>query len=201
MLRFNSRALFCLALSILAGAEAHAKPEDGSAAQKAAPGVAAFIGEQPISLADVDAKALGTNMKLAQSLYEARQQALHEIIMERLLKKESTTQGITLEELIQKRVAEKIQPVTDADVEAFYNANRARMRGQTLEAMSARIRQYLGSQRTTEARQNLLDELKKASNVRIALEPPRVEITIAANDPVQGPADAKVTIVEYADFQ
>jgi protein-disulfide isomerase len=33
------------------------------------------------------------------------------------------------------------------------------------------------------------------------LEPPRVEVTLAANDPSRGPAAAPVTIVEYSDYQ
>lgn len=186
---------------MLLSASVWAESEDESDKPKAKAGIAAYIDGKAVTIADLDAKALGTNMKLAQSLYEARQEALNRIIMERLLAEEAAAQGTTLDALISKRVAEKAQPVTDADVEAFYNANRARMRGQTLEAMSGRIRPYLATQRMDEARQSLLDELKQKSDVRITLEPPRADVVITANDPVQGPADAKVTIVEYADFQ
>lgn len=194
-------ALFCATLSMLISAGVWAEPEDGSDTPKDQAGIVAYIGGKAVTIADLDAKALGTNMKLAQSLYEARREALNQIIMERLLAEEAAAQGTTLDALISKRVAEKAEPVTDADVEAFYNAKRSQMRGQTLEAMSGRIREYLASQRMSEARQSLLDELKQKSDVRITLEPPRVDVVIAANDPVQGPADAKVTIVEYADFQ
>jgi hypothetical protein len=197
----NRQSIICVALSMLMGAGVWAKSEGEADTTKAEAGIAAYIGGKAITVADVDARALGTNMKLAQSLYEARQEALNQIIMEQLLAQEAAAQGTTLEALIEKRLAENTQPVTDADVEAFYNANSARMRGQPLEAMSERIRQYLVSQRSGEGRQRLLDELKRKSDVRITLEPPRVNVVIAANDPVQGPADAKVTIVEYVDFQ
>jgi len=187
---------------MLISAAAYAEPKgESETPTKAETGIAAYIGGKAITVADLDAKALGSDMKLAQSLYDARLATLNQIIMERLLAEEAASQNTTVDALINKRLAEKTQPVTDADVEAFYNARRSRMRGQTLESMSARIRQYLESQRMSEARQSLLDELKQKSEVRITLEPPRVDVVIAASDPVQGAAEAKVTIVEYADFQ
>ncbi|UCE60658.1 MAG: hypothetical protein JSU63_02685 [Phycisphaerales bacterium] len=201
MLTINRRALMCAALSMLIGAAAWAQSEGKSDTGKAEAGVAAYIGGKAVTLAEVDAKALETNMKLAQSLYEARQAALDQIIMERLLAAEGVAEGTALDALINERVAGKARPVTDADIEGFYNANKARMGGKSLEEMSGRIRQYLRSQSMNKARQTLLDEMKQKSDVRIMLEPPRVTVVIADNDPAQGPATAKVTIAEYVDFQ
>jgi|GEM_PF-1983105 len=201
MLRINRWVLLHAAFCMLLSTAAWAGSGGDSGTSKADAGIAAYIGGKPITMAELDAKAIGKNMKLAQSLYDARQKALDDIIMERLLADEAAAQGISVDVLIAKRLAESAPPVTDAAVESFYNANKARMGGKPLEAMSARIRQHLATQGQGAARKNLLNELKKKSDVRIALEPPRAEIVLAANDPVQGPADAKVTIVEYVDFQ
>jgi hypothetical protein len=201
MARIRRAAPICAALTMLIGTAVRAQPEGDAAKPEAEAGIAAYVGGKAITMADVDAKALGTDMKLAQTLYEARQRALDQIIMEQLLAKEAAAESLTLDALISKRIAEKTTAVTDEEVEAFYNANRSRMRGQTLEAMSGRIREYLASQRSSTARQSLLDELKEKSDVRITLEPPRVTVVIAANDPAWGPSSAKVTIVEYVDFQ
>jgi hypothetical protein len=200
MLISNRGPILCVTAAALLAGHAWAEPEDKPKTPEAEPGVAAYIGDGTITIADLDARALRTNMTLAQSLFEARQAALDEIIMERLLTAEAASLGVAVDALIAQRISEKSEPVTDAHVEAFFNANRARMQG-GLDAMKERIRQYLQSQRTTEARQDVLNELKKRSDVRIALEPPRVDVVVAANDPVQGPAGAKVTIVEYVDFQ
>ena len=83
-----------------------------------------------MTIADLDAKALGTNMKLAQSLYEARQEALNQMIMERLLMEEAAAQGITLEALISKlagpagliygpQVWQALQDHTDTDLSTW----------------------------------------------------------------------------------
>ena len=63
------------------------------------------------------------------------------------------------------------------------------------------IRTYLENQRRFEARKAYLDQVKKDAAVRISLQPPRAEVKIAAHDPVKGPDLAKITIVEFSDFQ
>jgi nitrogenase subunit NifH len=201
MSRIKLRVVTYAALSALGGAavwaQAPAKPD----APKPDPGVGAYIGGKPVTLQELDAKALKTDMKLAQSLYDARRAALDQVLMERLLGDDAAAQKITVDELIRKRVAEKSKPVTDADVETYYKANSARMGGKTLEQVSAQIRPFLANQQETDAKNNLLAELKTKAEVKIVLDAPRADVIIAANDPVLGPKDAKVTIVEFSDFQ
>lgn len=188
-------------LSAVASLAAMAQAPPKSDAPATKEGVAATIGGKPVTLQELDAKALKMNMKLAQSLYDARRAALDQVLMDRLLGEEAAAQKITVDELIQKKVAEKAKPVTDAEVEAFYNAQKARMGSQTLEQASANIRRQLSSQKENEARNTLLNELKGKAEVKVMIEPPRAEMVLAANDPTKGPATAKVTIVEYSEFQ
>jgi hypothetical protein len=164
-------------------------------------GVAAIVNGEPITNAEVDAIALGKNMQLAQQVYDARKQALDQVIMQRLLGADAKAQGITVDALVEKKLAEKMTPVTDADVQSFYETNKGRMGGQTIDKVSDQIRNYLKSQRETEARKTLLDELKANQKIQITLDAPRADVKVAANDPVKGPADAKVTIVEFSEFQ
>ena len=201
MSRIKLRMFACTSLSVLASAAAWAQAPAKPDAPSAKEGVAATIGGKPVTLQELDAKALKTNMKLAQSMYDARRAALDEVLIDRLLGEDAAAQKITVEELIKKRVAEKAKPVTDADVEAFYNANKARMGAQTLEQTSGQIRTQLASQQESEAKSNLLKQLKEKADVKIMIDPPRAQMVLAANDPVKGSSGAKVTIVEYSDFQ
>lgn len=45
-----------------------------------------------------------------------------------------------------------------------------------------------------------MDSIRKSAKVAVHLTPPRAEITLKET-PVRGPEDAKVTLVEYADFE
>ncbi len=196
-----SRRLALGGLSVFVGTVAWAQALARPDATKAEPGVAATIGGKPVTLQELDDKALKTDMKLAQSLYEARRNALDLVLMERLLGEEATAQKITVDELILKKVAEKATPVTDEDIDEFYKAKRARMGGKTLEQVSGQIRNQLTSQKQNEARSNLLTQLKEKADVKMYLDPPRADVVTSANDPIKGPKDAKVTIHEYSEFQ
>jgi hypothetical protein len=191
----------CGILGVFVAAAGGAEPQGKPAAAEAKPDVAAYVGNEVITLQELDAKALKTNMKLAQSLYDARRAALDQIVLERLLGPDAKAKGTTVDQVIRDRITEKATPVTDADVQAYYDSNKARMGTRTLEQVSAQIRAQLTSQRESEAKTNLLTELKEKAGVKVVLAPPRVDMVVASNDPFKGSANAKVTIVEYSDFQ
>jgi protein-disulfide isomerase len=102
----------------------------------------------------------------------------------------------------ERELAKRMKPITEEQIAAFYQENRERAQGRTLEQLRQPIVDFLESQRQGQARAQLVDELRtKAGNVRVMLEPPRVEVALTATDPAKGPASAPVTIVEYSDYQ
>lgn len=187
----------CLFLSSAYGADPAAK----TGAADPQTDVAAKFGSETISLKEIDEKILKTNMKLAQDLYNARKAAIDQIVMERVLGPDAKAKNVTVDQLIKEKVTEKVQPVTDADVSAYFESNKGRMGGKTLEQVSGQIKQQLTGQRENSAREALIKELKEKAQVKVTLDAPRANVTVAANDPVKGPATAKVTIVEFSEFQ
>ena len=179
-------------------AEAPTTKAEGSGTD---PNVAAVVDGRTITVAELDAKFMASNMTLAQQLYDARRQALDDIIIEMALEKEAASRNITTNQLFQEEVAKVVPDVSPADIEKFYNDNVGRMGGRTLEQMSGQIRQYLMNQNMKDARGIYLKQLKEKAEVTMALDPPRVDVVVAANDPRMGPPDAKITIVEFSDFQ
>ncbi|MFQ5461493.1 MAG: hypothetical protein ACE5E5_02585 [Phycisphaerae bacterium] len=188
-------------IGVLSVVTATAAPPSGSSAKKADTGVAATVGDAVISLQDVDALALKSNMKLAQSLYSARRKVLDKLILEKALASDAAAQGKPIEQVIRERIAALTVPVTEQEVEAYYNANKARMRGRTLEQSAGPIRGRLSTQRRSDAQRKLLKQLKQKTQIDIALSPPRVEIAQKSDDPIKGQTGAKVTIYEFSDFQ
>ena len=200
-MNYRIQLLFVVSASLLGGTYGRAEEPVKPAASKDA-GVAAYIDEKPVTTAELDEKVLKTNMKLAQQLYDARKAAVDQVILERVYAKEAADKKVTVDEVVKAKVAEKAKPVSDADIQGYYNANQARMGGKPLEQMTPQIKQFLGGQRETEARNALLAEARAAAKVRMVLDAPRAEIALAPNDPVKGGgANAKVTVVEFADFQ
>lgn len=191
-----------LLVVFLVGAGCAAAGESEKASPKAPDdGVAARVGGKTITLEEVDRKAMAGNLQAFQALYDARRAALEEIIADHLLSREAEKRGVTQEALVAEEITGKAKPVADPDIDNFYNQNRARMGGQTLDQVKERIRQFLEVQNLQEARRTFLDGLKKQTELAITLDPPRLEVTVASNDPVRGPDTARVTIVEFSDFQ
>jgi len=187
-----------LLLSIACSADATAESDTGSSSASA---VAAKIGDQVITLDEVDSAARQANMKAYQALYDARRQALDRIVSQTLLDRAAASRGVTVEELIQQEVTNKVKPVTDAEVQAFYDQNKGRVGGQTLEQIAPQIREYLQRQQQGALMKTFLDGLTEAAGVKVSLEPPRVDVVVADNEMALGSPQAKVTIVEYSDFQ
>jgi protein-disulfide isomerase len=128
--------------------------------------------------------------------YEARSEALEEMISERVLDAAAATAGVDREGLIEQKVAE-LGPVTDEEVSAFFEQHKDRFRppNNTLESRADQIRRFLESQRQGQA----LAAIRQAAAVEVFLEAPRVQV--AATGPSIGPETAPVTIIEFSDYQ
>lgn len=122
--------------------------------------------------------------------------AMRQALTERLLADELKATGKTREQLAAEI---KSAPVTDADVDAFYQQNQAQMNGASKETIAPRIRAFLEQQAMQQAQKVFLDTLWKKHGAELNIDPFRVEV--AAEGPAKGPARAPVTIVEFSDFQ
>src|SRR4051812_23180985 len=122
--------------------------------------VVATVGNIPITLADVDQKAMQTpanefgTTKLVLAIYEAGRNAIDQIASEHLIDMEAKTRGVPTTSLIDSEITSKIPSVTDADTVAWYNANQSRVQGASLEQVRAPIRNLLIQQRTAIAYQS-----------------------------------------------
>ena len=201
-------AAICAAGLLIALATMRAQ-SPSTAAQTTAPATAgapatsavvAQVDGEAITAEQLD-KALGPSLdKLEQQIYEMRRQQLDELIAQKLVTKEAARRGMSVDALMDAEVTAKITPVADAEVDKFYEANRARLPQQP--DIKQQIRRYLENQRGGERRDAYVDELRARAKVAVALTPPpvtRVTVNIEGA-PSKGPENAPVTIVEFSDF-
>jgi protein-disulfide isomerase len=165
----------------------------------------ATVGTTSITLAQVDEKALQQsvtsfgNVKLVQALYEARREAIDEIVADTLMDREAKSRGIDRATLVEKEISDKVAPVGDTDVANWYQANQARVQGASLDQVRAPIRAYLIQERMEDAKQRYIGTLKEKTAVRILLDPPRLKV--AATGPSKGSTGAPIEMIEFSDFQ
>ncbi len=200
-----------LALLALAGLGALAcNRSDSPAALAAAPppgppqastDVVADVGGTRITLAEVDKRAAGRLARLRDEEYEARRQALEELIADKLVEREAAARGVSSEALLKKEVDGGVKKPTPAEIEAIYAMNKDRVQGRSLAEVTPQIESSVKAQRTAERRAAFHQELRKKAAVSVTLQQPRTAIAVPADAPSLGPADAKVTVVEFLDYQ
>jgi protein-disulfide isomerase len=162
--------------------------------------VAATIGGQPITLTELDARAASSLFKVRQQEYEARRQALDELLNERLLEKEAAARGVTKEKLLETEVQAKVSDTTQKEIDEYYEQNKARFQNQTKEQLTPQISAGLRSRKVAEAQAAFMKSLRDKHAVKVLLDPPRVQVTLD-DDASRGPAKAPITIVEFSDYQ
>jgi protein-disulfide isomerase len=168
--------------------------------QAADGGVLAMIGDTPVTEAQVDEIARERLARLRAEEYSIRKQALEEFITKALVEKEAVARGVSPEELTRREIEGKVTPVTEDQKRAVYESMPQAFAGKSEAEAFAQIEQNLRTVRLSDARRRFYSGLREKAGVRILLEPPRVTVD-ASTDPAQGPRDAPVTIIEFADFQ
>ncbi len=155
----------------------------------------------PILASELEQR-VGTRLaRLRQEEYEIRRQVLDELIGERLVAAEAQLKGVKAETLLQQEVDGKAVLPSDAQVRGIYEQHKARFGSASREEAIARIRQVLSERAISERRGEYLGQLRSGARVAVRLEPPRVTVEIPAGAPSTGPETAKVTIVEFTDYQ
>ena len=176
-------------------------PGPGPARRSAGGQAAAQVGSTRITLDELDKRAAGTLARIDYERYEARRQALDEMVAERLLDEAARARGVTREALLKAEVDDKVQPPTDAAGAGRPTRSKAQLGGVPFEQLEDRIRRSLHEQALAERGAAFQLALKKDMPVQILLEEPRAQVAVPAGAPSLGPSDAKVTIVEFLDYQ
>ena len=202
------------ALALLAALPACAQSGDAAAGQSTAAGgdeVVATIGGEKVTMGDlqgeaeaqleqVEAQLSQCERQAEQNRYQVLDAALQGMLRERMVAAEATAAGQTPDEYLAAELESRIGEVSDAEVDAFYQENQARMPpGRAQEEIAPQIRQFLAQQKRAEAEQAFYSALEAKHQVTSTLEPPRTQV--AATGPAKGPESAPVTIVEFSDFE
>ena len=162
--------------------------------------VAARIGDEVITVAELDADIKEELWKRETGdgspsrVYDLRANAVKNLVAKRAVEKEAEKKNLTSEEYLEAEF-KALPPISDEEVKKFYDENAARLPGTPLEAVSPRIRSHLEA----EAKRKMVDSIVAKADPKIELVRPRVDLR--PGGPSRGPADAKVTLVEFSDFQ
>ena len=135
----------------------------------------------------------------AREKLEIQWKALNALIEDKLIGLEAARDSVTKEQLIDIEINSNVPTPDNEEVEAFYQANKAQIPLPHDQAIP-QVRQYLIDEGRRSFRNSLMYRLKKEFGVTTYLDPLRTDVAIAGH-PTHGPANAPITIVEFADFE
>lgn len=183
-------------------------PSD-AADDKSKDGVVAIVDGQPIlsetveesvsdQLGAVDAERLKCELEANRTRHEVVEAATERAIRRQLLVLDSEDRGLTEAEIVAE-IRATAGEVSDADVDAWWNANGARV-NRPREQVEGQIRELLERDRLQAAEARHFDALRGKYEVELLLDAFRLEVA-SEGFPAKGGSSPTVTIVEFSDFQ
>src|SRR5262245_50715651 len=162
----------------------------------------AEVNGETITAKDLEA-ALGARLsKLEEQIYDLKSRELDSLIAQRLFAQEAAKRKISVAALLDAEVTAKVGLVTEKEIDDFYQANKARIRGDEAEVRQ-KLRPFLQQQKLNSQRELFVQSLRSQGKVVVHLQPPpaiRVDVS-TDGAPIRGAADAPVTVVEFSDFE
>ena len=118
--------------------------------------VVAEVGGRKITLSEVDAKwqefDAAERARLTQLLYQNRRNMLELLVGDVLIADAAKTANMTPEAYTEREISKRAQPISEADIQKFYEENKERAQGRTMEQLRQPIVEFLQGQRQGQAR-------------------------------------------------
>jgi protein-disulfide isomerase len=152
-----------------------------------------------ISVTESQMKAAVANklLRVRSDQYTLERLALLQLIDEKLLAREASKRGVTVQDLLLAEVQGKVTDPPDSELRAaFETVNGRPLEAGNLDAVRARVYQQKLGQR----REEYLASLRKLASVRIQLDAPRIPVE-PGSGPTIGTSSAIVTAVVFEDFE
>jgi protein-disulfide isomerase len=174
----------------------------GTSAETPAITPLAEVNDEAITARDLE-QGIGARLsQLQEQIYDLQRRELDVLIAKRLFAQEAAKRGMSVSALVDAEVTAKVALVTEQEIDAFYQANKARLRGDDTKVRE-QIRTHLQQQKLVARRDEFVDSLRSQAKIVLRLPRPlvtRLDVGIQGA-PARGRADAPVTLVEFSDFQ
>src|SRR6266446_1456798 len=102
------------------------------------PSVVATVQGQPIAAEDLTNLLRGELTRLEIQRYQVMKEKLDELIADKIFSLEAAQRGVPVQQFVQDEIVAKIPAVTPQQIQAFYEANKSRIK-QPLEKISEQI--------------------------------------------------------------
>ena len=184
--------VICGALAILLSA----CPQTGKSTSS---DMAAVVDGETITMGELDSAAKSQLQRIETQIYHVRKKILDDMIEQKLIRDKAKKEGMAVDQFLSQQVEAKVTEPTDKEIRELYDARKEQI-GKKLKEVKDQITAYIKNNRRARARNELIASLRRDADIKIGLEPPRVDIDVKGA-PSIGDKNAGVTIVEFSDYQ
>ena len=166
------------------------------------PAVVATVKGQKITKSELEKGIESDLFEARMKVYNIQREKLKGLILEKLMEADPKKKGLNNDQYLEKYILKGKGSPTEAEIQAFIkerNIPAAQVNDYTKE----RIRKFLGHQKKKEMIDLWLEKGQKEGLISVLLPKPQRPVfkLEVGKSPFQGRKDAKVTLVEFSDFQ
>jgi protein-disulfide isomerase len=156
------------------------------------------INGKKITLGEFEEKHPMALFPARTSFFQAEQKVVDSFVDEYLLDEQARKENVTVDQLLERHVNATIaKDPSEEALKVYYEGVDTK---EPYEAVRGKIVDALRQRRLAKAKTAYLESLRKDAKIVMRVGPPRVEVSMKDTE-VRGPRDAKVLLVEYADYE
>jgi protein-disulfide isomerase len=172
------KLLFALLITFAVSLPLAAQVADCGCEDKPLPEILGVVNGVKITKQDLSAETQTRVQQLQQQVVEARERELDLQIDSMLLDAGAKKRGVNASQIIKDEVIAKVQAPTEAEAQAFYDKNKASIKGEFKDEKN-NIIEFLRYQRQQEQAGKFAQQLRAAAQVKILAKPSTPAVTNA----------------------
>jgi len=158
--------------------------------------VAEVLGHK-VTLAEVEQKETAKLLKIRSQYYQAEREAVEAFIDSYLLEQKALQEHLTVADLVKRDLESHIQDPTEDQLKVYYEGLDTT---EPYVAVREKVLLSIRQRRLKKAVAEYVRALREQAGVTISLAAPTESVSIGDEVP-RGPRDAKVQIIEFADYE
>jgi len=165
-------------------------------------GIAAKVGSIEITEKELNSSIEAELYKKELEAFDIKFNKLNSLIVEKLMKADPASKGLTNDQYLEKYITSKIK-VSEKDLKDFIKSQGVPESQANNPRVKEKIVQYITTQKKKSSLESWIADKTSKSGVEVFFQrptPPTYNVEVG-NAPFYGNKDAKVTLVEFSDFQ